>query len=34
MKDAPLAKTRLRVIAGEAIDEKEVSTTVALESVS
>src|SRR5665213_1769717 len=34
MSEESLAKTRLRVIAGEAIDEKEVSTTVALESVS
>jgi putative transposase len=34
MSEESLAKTRLRVIAGEAIDDKEVSTTVALESVS
>ena len=34
MSDESLAKTRLRVIAGEAIDEKEVSTTAELEAVS
>jgi transposase-like protein len=34
MSEESLAKTRLRVLAGDAIEEKEVSATVALESVS
>ena len=34
MTEESLAKTRLRVLAGDAIEEKEVSATVALESVS
>ncbi len=34
MSEEPLAKTRLRVLAGDAVEEKEVATTAALEAVS